>query len=225
MVYYARKGLQGPSTMRIALAKKSEPGLEAGATSTSGPPAEDEALLRRVAAGDAKVFRMVVDRHLPHLVSIARRMLRDDAEAEDAAQEAFLRLWRNARGLEVGAGGLKPWLRRVVSNLCIDRIRANRHLAIVDEVPEQAQAGGQMRALGEKELSARVDRALKALPERQRLALTLFHYEGLSQVEVGRTLGASDEAVESLLARARRALKAELKNEWQELLPDTEDHD
>jgi RNA polymerase sigma-70 factor (ECF subfamily) len=60
------------------------------------------------------------------------------------------------------------------------------------------------------------------LPERQRLALTLFHYEGLSQIEVGKILGVSDEAVESLLGRARRALKAELKNEWQQLLPEQE---
>jgi RNA polymerase sigma-70 factor (ECF subfamily) len=52
------------------------------------------------------------------------------------------------------------------------------------------------------------------------LALTLFHYEGLSQIEVGQILGVSDEAVESLLGRARRALKVELKNEWQQLLPE-----
>jgi RNA polymerase sigma-70 factor (ECF subfamily) len=64
-----------------------------------------------------------------------------------------------------------------------------------------------------------VDAALKALPERQRLALTLFHYEGMSQIEVGEAMGISDEAVESLLARARRALKALLKDEWQGLLP------
>jgi RNA polymerase sigma-70 factor (ECF subfamily) len=223
LVYYARKGLEGPWTMRTTLAKKTEPGRDAEPASVASIPSEDEALLRRVAAGDARIFRLVVERHLPHLVNIARRMLRDDAEAEDAAQEAFLRLWRNARGLEVGPGGLRPWLRRVVSNLCIDRIRANRHLAVVDEVPERAQAPTQMRELDQKELSARVDLALKALPERQRLALTLFHYEGLSQVEVGRTLGVSDEAVESLLARARRALKVALKNEWQELLPDAED--
>jgi RNA polymerase sigma-70 factor (ECF subfamily) len=63
---------------------------------------------------------------------------------------------------------------------------------------------------------------LAALPERQRVALTLFHYEGLSQIEVGDMLGISDEAVESLLARARRSLKMALKDEWRQLLPDTE---
>jgi RNA polymerase sigma-70 factor (ECF subfamily) len=67
-----------------------------------------------------------------------------------------------------------------------------------------------------------VEAALAALPERQRVALTLFHYEGLSQIEVGDMLGITDEAVESLLARARRSLKTALKDEWRQLLPDTE---
>jgi RNA polymerase sigma-70 factor (ECF subfamily) len=87
-------------------------------------------------------------------------------------------------------------------------------------VPEQAAPAGQVRRLSELELGARVDAALKRLPERQRLALTLFHFEGMSQLEVAGALGVSDEAVESLLARARRALKADLKDEWQQLLPD-----
>ena len=64
------------------------------------------------------------------------------------------------------------------------------------------------------ELGARVDAALKALPERQRMALTLFHFEGLSQNELGAAMDISAEAVESLLARARRGLKAALKDEW-----------
>jgi RNA polymerase sigma-70 factor (ECF subfamily) len=86
-------------------------------------------------------------------------------------------------------------------------------------VPEQAEPARQLDSLAEQDLSRRVDQALKALPDRQRLALTLFHFEGLSQSEVGARLGISDEAVESLLARARRTLKATLRDEWQNLLP------
>jgi RNA polymerase sigma-70 factor (ECF subfamily) len=183
---------------------------------------EETALLARVAAGEAQAFRALVDRHLPTVLAIARRMLKDDAEAEDVAQEAMLRLWRNAAGLELGPGGVRPWLRRVASNLCIDRVRSARNTSVVEEVPEQAEPAGQVRHLTERELKGRVDTALKALPERQRLALTLFHYEGMSQIEVGEVLGISDEAVESLLARARRTLKASLKNEWQGLMPETE---
>lgn len=184
--------------------------------------AEDAALLRRLAVGDAAAFQATVARHLPPLLAHARRMLRDDAEAEDVTQDALVRLWRNAATLELGPGGLRPWLRRVVSNLCIDRMRSSRHMVVVDEVPEQVVAPSQFTSLDERDLAARVTTALAALPDRQRQALTLFHYEGLSQIEVGRMLGVSDEAVESLLARARRALKANLKNDWQALLPDAE---
>ena len=179
----------------------------------SGPDdsREEAALLARVAAGEAEAFRGLVDRHLPSVLAVARRMLRDDAEAEDVAQDTLLRLWRNAGGLELGPGGVRPWLRRVVSNLCIDRVRARRNTTVVEAVPEDSEPPTQFRQLAERELGARVDAALKALPERQRLALTLFHYEGMSQIEVGEAMGISDEAVELLLARARRTLKVSLK--------------
>ncbi len=190
--------------------------------SESDENGEETELLARVAAGESEAFRGLVDRHLPTVLAIARRMLRDDAEAEDVAQETMLRLWRNAAGLELGPNGVRPWLRRVASNLCIDRVRARRNTTVVEEVPEESAPPTQLRHLAERELGARVDAALQALPERQRLALTLFHYEGMSQIEVGEVLGISDEAVESLLARARRTLKVALKEEWRELMPESE---
>lgn len=197
--------------------------IGSGPFTRSGPEDnEDEtALLARISAGEAQAFRALVDRHLATVLAIARRMLKDDAEAEDVAQETLLRLWRNAANLQLGPGGVRPWLRRVASNLCIDRVRARRNTTVVDQVPEESEPAGQMRQLAERELGTRVDAALKALPERQRLAITLFHYEGMSQIEVGAALGISDEAVESLLARARRTLKATLKEDWRGLMPET----
>jgi RNA polymerase sigma-70 factor (ECF subfamily) len=183
---------------------------------------EEAALVAASAKGDAAAFRTLVDRHVAGLLAVARRMLRDDAEAEDVVQEAMLRLWRSADGLEVGPSGLRPWLRRVVSNLCVDRMRSGKRLTVTDEVPEQAEPATQHSQLEARDASQRVDAALKALPDRQRTALTLFHYEGLSQIEVGKIMGISDEAVESLLARARRSLKAALRDDLQELLSDSQ---
>lgn len=198
-------------------AKMTEPGPRE-ALGRAQDDAVDAALVARLRSGDGTAFRELVGRHIGIVAGIARRMLRDEAEAEDIAQEAMLRLWRSAANLELGPGGLRPWLRRVTSNLCIDRVRSGQRTVVTDEVPEVAEPATQFIDLEDQELAARVASAMQALPERQRLALTLFHHEGLSQVEVGQAMGISDEAVESLLARARRALKASLAGEWKELL-------
>jgi len=194
-----------------------------GSGDGSGDNTGEAALLARAAAGDAKAFGELVARHLPSMLAVARRMLRDEAEAEDVAQEAMLRLWRSSERLEIGDYGVRPWLRRVVSNLCIDRVRAARNTTVTDEVPEQPQPALQVVSLERQEASTRVNQALKALPDRQRTALVLFHYEGLSQIEIGKALGVSDEAVESLLSRARRSLKTALAGEWQQLLTAPDD--
>lgn len=207
---------------RLAVAaKRVVPGPHGSAVTDTEAKVE-ATLLAAAGDGDAAAFRALVDRHLSGVLAVARRMLRDDAEAEDVAQEALLRLWRSAEALEVGAHGLRPWLRRVVTNLCVDRMRSGRRLSVVEEVPEQTEPATQLAHLEASEVSKRVDAALKELPDRQRMALTLFHYEGLSQIEVGRIMGISDEAVESLLARARRSLKASLRNEVRGLLDDGE---
>jgi RNA polymerase sigma-70 factor (ECF subfamily) len=101
-------------------------------------------------------------------------------------------------------------------------MRSGRRIMVVEEVPDRAEPATQLTQLEARDVSRRVDAALKELPDRQRMALTLFHYEGLSQVEVGRIMGISDEAVESLLARARRNLKDGLREEWRELLAEDE---
>jgi RNA polymerase sigma-70 factor, ECF subfamily len=202
------------------------------ATRTDGSPAAprpaaetraDEAVLVAAAgSGDGSAFRLLMERHLGSIVSVARRMLRDDAEAEDVAQEAFLRLWRSSATLEIGPAGIRPWLRRVVSNLCLDRVRGQSRVKVVDELPEVPDPAKQLVGLENQDTQRRVEAAMQKLPDRQRLALTLFHFEGLSQIEIGQVMGVSDEAVESLLSRARRQLKADLKSDWESLRSDGE---
>lgn len=214
------KQTSGLATLQRSLnvaANLTEPGRREPHVRTEDE-AVDTALVAQLRSGDATAFRQLVGRHVGVVTAIARRMLRDETEAEDVAQEAMLRLWRSAANLELGPGGLRPWLRRVASNLCIDRVRSSKRVVVTDEVPEVAEPASQGIGLEERELAARVAAAMQELPERQRLALTLFHHEGLSQIEVGRAMGITDEAVESLLARARRALKASLAKEWKGLL-------
>ena len=184
-------------------------------------PTDREQLLK-VAAGDAAAFANLIGRHLPRLVGVARRLLGNDSEAEDVAQETALRLWRNASRIDVGEAGLGGWLYRVTSNLALDRLRARR--------PEDAAAleslsvaPTQQRGLVEHDLSARVDAALRALPDRQRAAVVLCHYEELSMAQAGEILEVSAEAVESLLARGRRTLRAALADDWRALLPTSDD--
>ncbi len=209
-------------SLRVTRAPESGPGTGNRPGPDARMVAEEAAVLARIRDGDGAAFRILIDRHLNVLLAVARRMLRTEGDAEDVVQEALVRVWHHAGTLELGPGGVRPWLRRVVTNLCLDHLRRHRLTSVVAEVPETLEAPTQERGLEEADLSKRVEAALAALPERQRVALTLFHYEGLSQIEVGDMLGISDEAVESLLARARRSLKVALKDEWRQLLPDEE---
>jgi len=182
----------------------------------------DRELMALIAAGDQAAFRQLLARYLPRLVATARRMLGGDAEAEDVAQEAALRLWRNAAKIEVSETGVGGWLYRVTSNLALDKIRARRSDG-PGALEFMTVPADQQRHLVERDLGARVDKELQALPERQRLALVLCHYEGMSMSDAGDVMGISSEAIESLLARGRRTLRTALADEWRSLLPSADD--
>lgn len=180
----------------------------------TGPDAEaddsDAALIRRYAAGDQAAARLLTARHAPRVFALARRMLGETAEAEDVTQEAMLRLWKMAPDWQDDRAALGTWLYRVASNLCIDRLRRRRAISS-DEVPEIADAApGAVARLEARDRAAALQGALAALPERQRLAIVLRHFEERGNPEIAAILGVSVEAVESLLARARRELAARL---------------
>jgi RNA polymerase sigma-70 factor (ECF subfamily) len=178
--------------------------------------ADDEAapteadLLARSAAGDQGAARDLTRRLAPRIHALARRMLDDRTEAEDVTQEAMLRLWRVAPDWRDEGAAVGTWLYRVAGNLCIDRLRQRRERPVA-EVPERADGAPAVQSrLETAERAAALQAALAALPDRQRLALVLRHLEERPNPEIAAILETSVEAVESLLARGRRSLAAEL---------------
>jgi RNA polymerase sigma-70 factor (ECF subfamily) len=172
----------------------------------------DEALLVRVADGDPAAVRALVARKLPRILGLAQRMLADAAEAEDVAQEAFLRVWRQAPRWRPGEARFDTWLHRVALNLCYDRLRRRREIAM-DQPPEVADEGpAPDRGLQAQDTGRRVAAALSKLPDRQREAVVLCHYQDLGNIEAAAVMGVTVEALESLLSRGRRALRTALRD-------------
>lgn len=175
--------------------------------------ASDDELVALVAQGNETACRLLVDRHLSRVIAVARRMLSNQADAEEVAQEVFLRVWTHAERWEPGRAQFSTWLHRVATNLCLDRLR-RRTMDDIDSIPEpMSEEPGPEELLEQGDLAKRVDAALQALPDRQRAAVTLTHYQGLSNIEAAAVLEVSVEAVESLLGRARRALRLSLATE------------
>lgn len=167
----------------------------------------EDALMELVAARDAAAFRQLVDAHAATVHRIAYRMTGDAAEAEDVTQDAMLRLWEHASRWRAGGPGVAAWLKRVATNLCLDRLR-RRKFASDDAVPERADDAPLADAvLDEAEIAAATRDAVMTLPDRQRAAIVLTYYEELSNAAAAETLEMNIKAFESLLLRARAALR------------------
>ena len=179
---------------------------------------DDEALLRRCAEGDRQASALLINRYSPRILAIAQRMLGSREDAEDATQDVFIKIFRQAGNWETGRAKFSTWVHKVTVNQCYDRLRKKRE-TVMDDMPEIMDAGhGPAGQLASQQTSMRVKAAIGNLPERQRAALILSHYEGHSNIETAEILEISVEAVESLLSRARRALKAALNGERAHLM-------
>ena len=186
---------------------------------TSSVPESDAALLRRIKNGEAEASRLLIDQHLDRIVAYGYRMLGDAAEAEDVAQETFLRLWRNIDKWRAEAP-LIFWLQRVAYNLCIDRLRKKTPVAL-DQIAEPIDLNENPAAeVHQTELSLSINRAIAMLPDRQKAAIVFCHQEELSNIETAAIMEISVEAVESLLSRGRRALRKSLEHLRPELKGD-----
>ncbi|MFO1126290.1 MAG: RNA polymerase sigma factor [Methylocystis sp.] len=177
-------------------------------------PSDDE-LMIAAGTGDRAAFGRLVARHFRRAASVAGRIVGNRSDAEEIVQEAFLRAWLkaptwHARDEGANSASLSTWLGRVIVNLCLDRKRriAPLPLETADDVADPAPDG--FSATAQAESSRKVAAAVAALPERQRAALVLCHYEGFSNIEAATMLDISVGALESLLVRARRTLRETL---------------
>jgi len=179
----------------------------------------DEDLLAAFARGDRAVARVLTLRLTPRVMAHATRLLGNRAEAEEVAQEAMLRLWRQAPHWRAGEARVTTWLYRVVANLCIDRQRRARGgtvaLDAVAEPPDPRP--GVPDRMQERARAEALQAALAHLPARQRQAVVLRHIEGFANPEIAAIMETTVEAVESLTTRGRRALTAALAARKEEL--------
>jgi RNA polymerase sigma-70 factor (ECF subfamily) len=173
----------------------------------------DDLLLRKIRGGDHAAFSVLVTRHQERFYRAAWRTLSDSSEAEDTVQDAFLKLWNNP-GLFDPARGVKftTWFYRVVVNLALDKGRKKKRTVSGGEWMEAmpSDSATPEQETGTLERKRIIEAAILGLPERQKTALNLCFYEGMGNIEAADVMGVSVKALESLLIRAKQAMRESL---------------
>ena len=171
----------------------------------------DNELVVRCLQQDEIAWQLLVERHSHRVLNIAYQFTGRREEAEDLAQEIFLRVYRSLHRFDLTSSFL-PWLSRVSRNLCIDehRSRARERASLVGDEPDPERtadrAGGPQRSLEVKELEERVRRGLQRLPEELRTAVILRDLQGLTYTEIAEALGLPEGTVKSRIHRGRLEL-------------------
>ena len=194
-------------------------GHETASPGRTPEDAEDIRLMSLVSAGETAAFEQLVERHQRLVIGTVGRMLGTHSDAEDIAQQVFVRVWKNAKRY-VPRAKFTTWLLKITRNLVFNELRRrSRH----PQVPLQSESDEEERPLRDEhavgpdasllqdELQRAVDAAIAHLPETQRMAVVLRRYEELSYEEIAETLDQSVSAVKSLLFRARTELRESLK--------------
>lgn len=165
--------------------------------------------IKRAASGDRIAMHTLVTAHSSKIYAVAFRMLSSAQDAEDVTQDAFLRLWKILPKWQPDAK-LSTWLHRVTLNLCYDRLRKKKPV-LFESPPEQIDQGLRPdQSLQQSQTGQIVSEAISRLAPRQRAAITLTGLQGHSNKDAANMMDIKLAALESLLARARRALKADL---------------
>lgn len=189
-------------------------------TSRSSDDAIDIALMQQVANGDERSFRQLILRHQNAVIGTVARMLNDPNEAEDIAQQVFVRVWQSAKTWRPDAK-FTTYLFTITRNLVFNESRRRsrkREVAIDDTTTHPAQLPTDERpqpdaTLEKRELYRKIDAAIAALPEQQRLCIVLRTFQSLDYEDIAATLGCSVASVKSLLFRARATLRDLLHDE------------
>lgn len=166
----------------------------------------DAVWLKRIAEGDKQAFTDLLGVHLPPILTFIQRYIHEYANAEDIAQEVFTRVWLHAKQWKQLNSSPRSWFYRIAYNLAIDTIRKQKQTT--DQIDELTTAQTPEENLIQLAQYQQLQDAMCTLPERQRTALYLCTYQGLSNKEASAIMEVSVDALESLLSRARRALKS-----------------
>ena len=173
----------------------------------------DFQLVQCIAQGDERAFGQLVKKYEQAVFNTIYRYtgIRDDVE--DLAQEIFVKVWKNAKKFK-GKSKFSTWLYRIVVNHCLDyRTKHRQDPLSLDQITATGKVPESLRVSTDHDQNKKVAivrKALSELPERQRIALVLSQYEGLSYKEIADTMKVSVSSVESLIFRARRALRIKL---------------
>ena len=180
---------------------------------------DDARLMQRVGAGDTAAFERLIGRHQTLVAGTVARMLGDNSEVEDIAQQVFVRVWRSANRY-VPRAKFTTWLLKITRNLVFNELRRRRRHFVTPLQSEPGSEEMQLRdergqtpaaSLLEGELQRAIESAIQKLPETQRMAVVLRRYEELSYEEIAEVLDQTVPAVKSLLFRARTELRERLK--------------
>ncbi len=168
--------------------------------------------ITRAVAGDRAAQAVLVNRNMPVIFRVAYRMLGDKAEAEDVVQETFIRAWKVLPDWEPKAK-FSTWACTVALNICRDRLRKHKPV-LMETLPERVD--GDLRpeqALASAQAVSGIEAMIAALPERQKEALSLCALEGMGNKDAAEVMGVTVHALEGLLGRARRTLRAAMQED------------